>query len=254
MSIVEKSFHQITKNPILAHEDVEPKARNLSIERNAAIVWQPFKFYVGSKQVKLPPAKAESTSLFSLLERRRSLRSFSAKPLSLEELSTLLYYSSGVTDSRDGWPLTTSPSAGSFHLVETYAICLDVESVDIGAYHYYPPLHSLHLMRKMTREDFINTIVSKSITTRMKLPELPTLQTVPLALVLTASYSRLTRPLLERTYRYVHIEAGCIGQNVLLLSEALGKDVADFVGGTEVFRLVDKRPRHFLFGRATEQH
>jgi SagB-type dehydrogenase family enzyme len=44
----------------------------------------------------------------------------------------------------------------------------------------------------------------------------------PVVIVLAAEYSRTTRKYGERGIRYVHIEAGHAGQNVLLQAVALG--------------------------------
>jgi SagB-type dehydrogenase family enzyme len=44
----------------------------------------------------------------------------------------------------------------------------------------------------------------------------------PLSLLITAEYERTTKKYGDRGVRYVHMEAGHVGQNVYLQAEALG--------------------------------
>ncbi len=89
----------------------------------------------------LPEAWPEVSglSLFAAIARRRSHRSFRDAPLSLAELSFLLWAVQGMREVRDeirGY--RTVPSAGCRHPFETYLAVFDVEGLARGLYRYLP--------------------------------------------------------------------------------------------------------------------
>jgi len=83
--------------------------------------------------------------LQEVLESRRSVRRFSDEPVTLAELSFLLWYTQGVQKVvREGLAtLRTVPSAGARHPFETYLLVNDVTDLDPGTYRYLPLDHSL---------------------------------------------------------------------------------------------------------------
>jgi SagB-type dehydrogenase family enzyme len=86
-------------------------------------------------------------SVREVLARRRSRRSFSSEPLSLEELSYLLWATQGVSKiiSTPAGPmaLRTAPSGGARHPFETYIFINRVDGVSAGLYRYLPLEHKL---------------------------------------------------------------------------------------------------------------
>ncbi|MBI3945406.1 MAG: SagB/ThcOx family dehydrogenase, partial [Armatimonadetes bacterium] len=87
--------------------------------------------------------------------RRRSRRRFTPEPLTLEELSFLLWATQGVREAhpRDGGTITfrTVPSGGARHPFETYILVNRVTGVKPGLHRYLPLDHRLYLVR--TGED-----------------------------------------------------------------------------------------------------
>lgn len=72
----------------------------------------------------LPPPRLEgSTSLEQALVRRASVRSFSAEPLTREQLAQLLWAAQGITH---GPGYRTAPSAGALYPLEVYAATREV--------------------------------------------------------------------------------------------------------------------------------
>lgn len=75
---------------------------------------------------------------------RESRRSYGAQPLSVEELSFLLWATQGVKQKLDeGHALRTVPSAGCRHALETYLCVLNVRGLEQGIYRYLPLEHKL---------------------------------------------------------------------------------------------------------------
>lgn len=100
----------------------------------------------------VPPGEAKlgEMSLREAIARRRSRRRFSSAPLTLEELSFLLWATQGVREVvRDGVAtLRTVPSAGARHPFETYLSVHRVEGLPPGLYRYLPLDHKLVLLRE----------------------------------------------------------------------------------------------------------
>src|SRR4030042_792250 len=83
-------------------------------------------------------------SVHKAIENRESRRSYSRQPLSIEELSLLLWATQGIRQKLDsGHALRTVPSAGCRHAFETYLCILNVQDLGQGIYRYLPLEHQL---------------------------------------------------------------------------------------------------------------
>jgi SagB-type dehydrogenase family enzyme len=95
----------------------------------------------------IPPDRFQalpSVDLRFAIANRRSRRKFRDTPLTLEELSFLLWATQGVRQqSGAGHTLRTVPSAGARHALETYLGVLNVEGLSRGFYRYLPLEHQL---------------------------------------------------------------------------------------------------------------
>jgi len=73
------------------------------------------------------------------ITRRESIRDYSPAPLTVEELSALLWATQGVRKVLSpSTALRTVPSAGARHAFETYVIAGRIEGLTSGIYHYQP--------------------------------------------------------------------------------------------------------------------
>lgn len=86
--------------------------------------------------------------LIEAIQRRRSRRQYTPDPLTLEELSFLLWATQGVSRYiRDGQTiLRTVPSAGARHPFETYLLINRVDGLTPGLYRYLSVEHQLCCM------------------------------------------------------------------------------------------------------------
>jgi SagB-type dehydrogenase family enzyme len=90
--------------------------------------------------------KIRGADLEQAIYHRRSHRSFSAEPLSLDELSFLVWATQGFRKRSDQVAeLRTVPSAGVRHALETYLAVLNVTGMEPGLYRYLPLEHQLSL-------------------------------------------------------------------------------------------------------------
>ncbi len=82
--------------------------------------------------VKLPPARSEGhVSIESVLSSRRSVRSYSRQPLSLNKLSQLLRAAQGISIRDIRW---TAPSAGALYPLEIYLVAGQTTDIFPGVY------------------------------------------------------------------------------------------------------------------------
>ena len=88
----------------------------------------------GGEEVRIP--ERDVSPLGVLLENRCSRRSYDGKPLTLEELSFLLWAAQGVKSVNEHRTLRTAPSGGARHPLELYAFVNGVEGLTPGLYHY----------------------------------------------------------------------------------------------------------------------
>lgn len=160
--------------------------------------------------VFLPSPQTDSdVSIESVLKSRRSLRNYSDKPVSLEEVSQLLWAAQGITG--ENMPFRTAPSAGATYPLETYVIAGNIEGLEAGVYKYNPQQHQLQI---------VNTNDVRSEVAAAGLGQ-AFISQAPLSILFTAIYSRTTNRYGQRGNMYVHMEAGHAAQNICLQAEAL---------------------------------
>ena len=140
---------------------------------------------------------------------RRSVRSYSGPPLSLEEASQLLWAAQGVTASQG---YRTAPSAGALYPLELYLVAGEVAGLAAGVYHYLPVEHALSLQ---SQGDQRVALAAAAVGQTF-------IQQAPASLVFTAIYERTSAKYGGRGRQYVHMEIGHAGQNVYLQAQSLG--------------------------------
>ena len=167
---------------------------------------------LGTPPISLPdPRLKGEMSLEEAILNRRSRRDFGDSALALAEVSQILWAAQGITDETG---LRAAPSAGALYPLDLYLVVGEqgVEELEEGVYHYLPQSHSLQL----TLAGDVRQTLARLSSEQMFIAE------APLSLLITAEYERTTKKYGDRGVRYVHMEAGHVGQNVYLQAEALG--------------------------------
>jgi putative peptide maturation dehydrogenase len=112
--------------------------------------------HVASDRMVALPARARSEPFFGTLMKRHTTRAFdSERPMSLDDLDTVLRYVFGVhgyASRVEGVVCIkrTSPSGGGLHPITVYPIVANVEGIAPGVYHYNAGDHSLALLSSLT--------------------------------------------------------------------------------------------------------
>lgn len=160
--------------------------------------------------LKLPSFKTEgNVALEKTLAQRRSVRDFRGDPVTLVELSQILWAAQGVTNSRG---FRTAPSAGALYPLEVFVVAGRVDGLASGVYRYKPAGHELlRVFEGDRRGDLASSALNQSW-----------VKDAPACIVIAAVFDRTTGKYRERGVRYVHMEAGHAAQNVCLQAVALG--------------------------------
>lgn len=172
----------------------------------------PFKRYPDAEKIDL----IRTWDLFEaritpLLQNRRSLRKYSPEPISIKELSFLLWASQGITAQSGKYYFRTAPSGGALYPIETYVSVHCVEGLQAGLYHFDPEMFRLERLTEITVEKDLSkaclnqTFISSSSVT----------------FIWSAVFYRNMNKYGDRGLRYVLLDAGHICQNLLIAAEAI---------------------------------
>lgn len=163
--------------------------------------------------ISLPESSHESNfSIEEALLKRRSTREYSGDPLTLDEISQILWSAQGITHEKR---LRTAPSAGGLYPLELYVVVGDVEGLEAGIYHYMPIENNLlKTVDGDRRSDIADAALGQDW-----------VEKAAINIVITAIYERTTGKYDDRGIRYVHIEVGHAAQNICLQATALNLGV-----------------------------
>ena len=187
------------------------------------------------EEVLLPFPRLRGTmSVEEALANRRSIREYTSEPLTLEEVSQLLWAAQGISEVHNEF--RTAPSAGATYPLELYLVVREggVIGLKAGIYKYDLKRHSIRLVRE---GDYSRELFKAALDQEWVL-------NAAVNLVVTAVYRRTTRRYGDRGVRYVHMEVGHVGQNVYLQATALnlGSVVIGAFFDDEVKRILGDPP------------
>ncbi len=205
-----KEFVEKTKYPHLGKSDqllgVTPPPLELAYPEDAAVIDLPR---------DLP---GYTTDLTTAIQRRQSVRQYSEFPLSLSELSYLLWCTQGVKQTYTGRTSRYVPSAGSRHAFETWLIVNNAAGIQPGLYRYLAAKHQLALLAPAIDGDLA-----------AKAAELchgqPFVKTAAALFIWVAVPYRMTWRYGDRGYRYLYLDAGHVCQNLYLAAESINAGV-----------------------------
>lgn len=231
-----EGYHEASKiSPTMIGRQIDG-ARRLEASRELQLSSTRAVKRLGEEVVSLPAPAKPDASLWDAIQQRRSVRAFGPEPVSQRALAALLGAGYGVThslESSDGvhvLPLRAVPSGGALYPLEVFVAALRVEGLAAGVYHFDPIQCGLEVMR-----------------TGLEAEEVAALSTYPeivrgcAALILVAAvFGRSRFKYGLRSYRFALLEAGHLGQNLLLAAAGLA------LGAVPLGGFYDRRTDAFL--------
>ena len=202
-------FHRSSKDHGKGHPPIPEKYEDWPEEWRTTY----YKAYPRLPKIALEDG-SPTADFFDLIKARQSRRDFTRVPITKYELSVVLKYSCGTTGklANDRFRRAQA-SGGGRYPIEVYPVVFRSSGdLKAGLYHYNVKEHVLDVLwdREFSDEDI------------GQLFTYPWVRDAAVGIVMTAVFWRNQNKYGERGYRYILHEAGHIGQNVYLVSEALG--------------------------------
>lgn len=169
--------------------------------------------------IRIPLVKPDeihvpSMDLRTAIENRRTRRVYSPENLSLAELSYLLWTTQGVKKvTKRPSTARNVPSAGARHAFETLVLVNRVDGLQPGLYRYLAIEHEL---LQITLDPEINARITAASLDQSQVA------TSAVTLLWVAVVERMYWRYIERGYRYLHLDAGHVCQNLALAAEQIG--------------------------------
>ena len=169
--------------------------------------------------VDLPAPRLESAvSVEEALQNRRSIRSYREEPLTLAEVSQLLWAAYGITKTMEGLPafvrggFRAAPSAGARYPLDIYLAAFNVDGLPAGIYLYQSETHQLmRVVEGDTRSEISKAAFNQSH-----------FETASAAIIYSAVFERTMVKYGKRgRERYVCMDLGHSAENVYLQAYAL---------------------------------
>lgn len=161
------------------------------------------------ESIRLPqPRFSGPVSLEQALLARRSIRNIARDPLTVDELTQLLWAAQGVTRAQG---FRTAPSAGALYPLELHLVAGSVTGLRTGLYRYRPLEHALCAT---ATQDLRAELCRAALSQRP-------VERAPAVFLFTAVYARSTATYGSRGVRYTDMEAGHAAQNLCLQAAAL---------------------------------
>lgn len=160
--------------------------------------------------VRLPPPATDGPlAVEAAIRSRRSVREFGPGPVTMEEISQLVWAAQGITNPAG---YRAAPSAGALYPLELWLAAGNVEALAAGLYRYEP---RGHMLEPATPGDWRGVIAEAALSQRW-------IADAAAILLIAAVERRTTVKYGRRGIRYTHIEAGHVAQNVYLQAVTLG--------------------------------
>ena len=167
--------------------------------------------------VYLPlPIQLSRVSVEKAILWRRSIREYRNEPITITQLSMVLWAAQGITDVEHEF--RAAPSAGPTYPLTLYVVVGEggvrlegSKYLKAGVYRYDVLRHTLRLIREGDLRDEL----SKASLNQEWVKE------APVDIVMCAVFQKTTKVYGERGVRYVYMEAGHSAQNIYLMATAL---------------------------------
>jgi len=173
----------------------------------------PFKEYPEKTVVSLPePGRVKPCSLKQAVQNRRSVRAYASKPVSIAQLSFMLWAAGGSRGRESGLLRRTVPSAGGLYPIETYVVVNAMDGLEPGVYHYVVRDHSLE---RLAAGRFGEALAHAAL-------EQNQCREAPVVFVWSAVFGRTVWKYGQRSYRYVYLDAGHVAHALAISATSLG--------------------------------
>ncbi len=174
---------------------------------------------------KYPDMEHPVADLWETMQIRKTLRKYQPTPLTIDEVSLMLWFTQGVKSVTDR-PVTmrTVPSGGARHPLETYLVVSNVSGLEPGLYRFMAIENKLALIRPGNK---LNEEISAACQNQHQVRD------CPVSFWWAAITERGVWRYSTRAYRYLMLDAGHVCQNLCLAAEGIGCGVCEIGAFTD---------------------
>lgn len=175
-----------------------------------------YKNYPNSSKTILPKPFPENINnrlnINEIFKKRHSVRVFQEKSIGLDQISYLLWASTGIQRIVGNFGFRTAPSAGALYPIETYLQINNCQQLNRGIYHYNI---QDHVLEQIKEGDYSALFAKAALDQKM-------VSLAPILFVWTSIFQRSKWKYQQRTYRYIYLDAGHIAAHLSLAAVELG--------------------------------
>lgn len=199
-----------------------------------------------SSKLSLPEPEllpSHSVDFLELVELRQSVRTYSRQPLSMVELSYLLWCTQGIKAVlADGRTLRNVPSSKCVHAIEPWLFVRHVENLATGVYRYDALAHALeaiHLQENVAE-------VQKQILAAF--PEKSVVRQGAVLFIWLANVKRALQAHDQNLFHAMDLDTGHISENLYLAAQVLhlGACATDTFAIEPLLRALGLKPKHYV--------
>lgn len=206
------------------HKQTRARAIRNTVRETIESPAPPHKSYERYKQIVLPAPTSINMPLGDALEQRESVRDFDpGKPLSVQQIGTLLHATAGSPKASRRAPSRLYPTGGALQTIEHYVLICNVSGIETGVYHYAHERHTLEQMSAPRNRSDFNALWQ----------DLSPISTPAAVICYSAVWGRSYHKYGNFAYRLALAEAGHSAQNTLLACAALGMQACPIMGFDE---------------------
>ena len=196
---------------------------------------------------KLPKYRTVKMPLGTVIRARRSRREMTEASMTIEDLSTILYYADGITgeltlasEEKDLLPLKTlgdnynatlraAPSGGGLFPITLYMVLRNIKGVEDGVYYYLPVEHAIRQVKPLDSdmEDELHTVAEWGTNIEQK--------NINIIFFYVYNLYNNSRKYLDMAYDFAMVEVGQISENIHLTCTSEGIASCD-IGGFEKYK------------------
>lgn len=156
-----------------------------------------------AESIRLPaPRLTSDVSVEKALLERRTVRTYKDEPLTLGEVSQVLWAAQGITEPQRG--LRTAPSARAQYFIEVYLAAGKVADLPMGLYKYQPKGHELIRIADGDKKADLYKAAGQAA-----------IQKAPVALVICGLSEKAGNS------PFMYLEAGHVSQNIYVQAASL---------------------------------
>ena len=216
-------MNEDSKYALKYHE--ETKHSELSIRSSAHYLdWDnkpnAFKFYSKIPSLALPvDFPTPDQNVVTMIEKDRATRSVNTnKDLDIRLLSSLLFFSSGITRQikfpHGKYLMRAAPATGALYPIEVYVLSTEINGLRAGIYHFCPGQFTLTNLRKGDYRLLLAEAAGDS----------DEIKNSPFTIILTSIAWRNAWKYQARSYRHWFWDSGVIAANLIAIAKSFGLD------------------------------